>query len=188
LSGPLQHHLPEPGRHRRAAALPARGGGAEQHPEHAGDRCPGPGGRAGERPDHLHPHPGRSRGRRELRRGGHGEPMTRTVLDGPMLLALPIAVLAGLVSFLSPCVLPLVPGYLGYVTGLTGIDLDQQRRGRMAAAVGLFVLGFSAVFVTVGWIAGTAGDLLVGRRDLLTRILGVLTIVLGLAFLGVLPG
>lgn len=114
--------------------------------------------------------------------------MTRTVLDGPMLLALPIAVLAGLVSFLSPCVLPLVPGYLGYVTGLTGIDLDQQRRGRMAAAVGLFVLGFSAVFVTVGWIAGTAGDLLVGRRDLLTRILGVLTIVLGFAFLGVLPG
>jgi hypothetical protein len=69
--------------------------------------------------------------------------MTRTVLDGPMLLALPIALLAGLVSFLSPCVLPLVPGYLGYVTGLTGIDLEQQRRGRMAAAVALFVLGFA---------------------------------------------
>jgi len=114
--------------------------------------------------------------------------MTHTVLDGPMLLALPIALLAGLVSFLSPCVLPLVPGYLGHVTGLTGIDLEQQRRGRMAAAVALFVLGFSAVFVTVGWIAGTAGDLLLGRRDLLTRVLGVLTIILGLAFLGVLPG
>jgi len=114
--------------------------------------------------------------------------MTRTVLNGPMLLALPIAMLAGLVSFLSPCVLPLVPGYLGYVTGLTGIDLERQRRGRMAAAVTLFVLGFSAVFVTVGYIAGTAGDLLLGRRDLLTRVLGVLTIILGLAFIGVLPG
>ncbi len=59
--------------------------------------------------------------------------MTGTVLDGPLLLAIPIAILAGLVSFASPCVLPLVPGYLGYVTGLTGEDLEQQRRGRMCS-------------------------------------------------------
>lgn len=113
--------------------------------------------------------------------------MTGTVLDGSLLLALPVAVLAGLVSFASPCVLPLVPGYLGYVTGLTGVDLDQQRRGRMLAGVALFVAGFSAVYVTVGWLAGAAGGALVEHREVLTRVLGALTIVLGLVFAGLVP-
>ena len=62
--------------------------------------------------------------------------LQQTVLDGSLLLAVPIAVAAGLVSFLSPCVLPLVPGYLGYVTGLTGEALERQRRGRMVAGIG----------------------------------------------------
>ena len=76
-----------------------------------------------------------------------GNPFAETVLDGSLLAALPVAALAGLVSFASPCVLPLVPGYLGYVTGLTGIDLQKQKRGRMLAGIGLFVLGFTLVFL-----------------------------------------
>ena len=60
-----------------------------------------------------------------------------------------MALLAGFVSFLSPCVLPLVPGYLGYVTGLTGIDLQKQKRGRMLAGIGLFVLGYGLARFTV---------------------------------------
>ena len=73
-------------------------------------------------------------------------------MDGSLLLAVPVAILAGLVSFLSPCVLPLVPGYLGYVTGLSGADLADQKRGRMVAGIGLFILGFTAVFVLAGGI------------------------------------
>ena len=115
--------------------------------------------------------------------------MSGTVLDGSLLLALPLAVLAGFVSFASPCVLPLVPGYLGYVTGLTGVDLERERRGRMALGAALFVAGFSVVFVTAGWVAGAAGDALVEHRTALTRVLGTLTIVLGLVFAGLsLPG
>jgi cytochrome c-type biogenesis protein len=113
--------------------------------------------------------------------------MSGTVLDGSLLVALPLAVLAGFVSFASPCVLPLVHGYLGYVTGLTGVDLERQRRGRMALGAALFVSGFSAVFVTAGWLAGAAGDALVEHRTVLTRVLGTLTIVLGLVFAGLVP-
>ena len=54
-----------------------------------------------------------------------GNSFSDAVLNGSLLLAVPVALLAGLVSFLSPCVLPLVPGYLGYVTGLTGVDLEK---------------------------------------------------------------
>lgn len=113
--------------------------------------------------------------------------MNQTVLDGSLLLAVPIAVLAGLVSFLSPCVLPLVPGYLGYVTGLTGVDLENQRRGRMVAGVALFVAGFTAVYVLLGWGVGALGATLQAHADALQRVLGVLTIVLGLLFAGWLP-
>ncbi len=109
------------------------------------------------------------------------------VLDGSLLFAVPIAVAAGLVSFLSPCVLPLVPGFLGYVTGLSGVDLEQQRRGRMVAGIGLFVLGFTAVYVLIGATTGALGGLLAARSDLLTRVLGVVVVVLGLVYLGVIP-
>lgn len=111
--------------------------------------------------------------------------MNGTVIDGSLLLAVPIAVLAGLVSFASPCVLPLVPGYLGYVTGLTGEDLERQDRSRLFLGVLLFVAGFSAVFVTAGWVAGAIGSALIRYDDLLTRALGAVTIVLGLIFAGV---
>ncbi len=82
---------------------------------------------------------------------------SRTVSSGALLLALPVAVLGGLVSFFSPCVLPLVPGYLSYVTGVTGTDLGEARRGRMAVGASLFVLGFTAVFVSGGACSATSG-------------------------------
>ena len=113
--------------------------------------------------------------------------MNGVVLNGSLLLAIPIAVLAGLVSFASPCVLPLVPGYLGYVTGLTGVDLEEQRRGRMVAGVALFVAGFTAVYVTIGWVAGSVGHALVEHNAVVTEVLGSLTIVLGLVFAGLVP-
>jgi cytochrome c-type biogenesis protein len=112
----------------------------------------------------------------------------QTVLDGSLLLAVPIAVAAGLVSFLSPCVLPLVPGYLGYVTGLTGVDLEQQRRGRMVTGIGLFVLGFTAVYVLVGATVGALGGLIQGHAVAISRVLGLVTVALGLIYLGALPG
>lgn len=111
-----------------------------------------------------------------------------TVSNGSLLLAMPIALAAGVVSFLSPCVLPLVPGYLSYVTGLAGVDLDTARRGRVVAGASLFVLGFSAVFVSAGVLFGGLGVALQSHAPVISRVLGALTIVLGLAFMGVLPG
>jgi cytochrome c-type biogenesis protein len=105
------------------------------------------------------------------------------VQTGPLLLAVPLAALAGLVSFLSPCVLPLVPGFLAYVTGLSGGGLEQQRRGRMFLGALLFVLGFSVVFVLISFVAGSAGDLLVRYQDELQRVLGVVVIAGGLLLL-----
>ncbi|MGW4162203.1 cytochrome c biogenesis CcdA family protein [Streptomyces sp. NPDC004788] len=111
----------------------------------------------------------------------------QTVLSGTLLLALPIAALGGLVSFFSPCVLPLVPGYLSYVTGVTGTDLGEARRGRMTAGAALFVLGFSTVFVSSGALFGFFGWTLQEHRDTLTTVLGVLMILMGVFFLGLMP-
>ncbi|MDJ1133823.1 cytochrome c biogenesis CcdA family protein [Streptomyces iconiensis] len=112
--------------------------------------------------------------------------MNETVLNGALLLALPVALLGGLVSFFSPCVLPLVPGYLSYVTGVSGTDLAEARRGRMFAGAGLFVLGFTAVFVSGGALFGGFGAVLQENRDVISKVMGVLTILLGLAFMGAL--
>lgn len=140
---------------------------------------------------------------------GVGDSFARTVLDGPMLLAVPVALLAGLASFLSPCVLPLVPGYLSYVTGLSGAELGESTasgatggaaavltrprtaavlRGRVLLGSVLFVLGFSVVFVSEGLLFGQLGATLLEHKDAVDRVLGGLTIVLGLAFMGYLPG
>jgi cytochrome c-type biogenesis protein len=108
--------------------------------------------------------------------------------SGSLPLALLVSALAGLVSFVSPCVLPLVPGYLGYVTGLTGVDLEKQRRGRMLAGATLFVLGFTVVYVTVVAAFGGLGGTLRVHQVAITRVLGALTIVLGLVFVGWFPG
>ncbi|MFD7612026.1 cytochrome c biogenesis CcdA family protein [Streptomyces sp. NPDC059828] len=113
--------------------------------------------------------------------------MNETVYSGALLLALPIAVLGGLVSFFSPCVLPLVPGYLSYVTGVTGADLGEARKGRMAAGALLFVLGFTAVFVSGGALFGYFGHTLQSYRQTLTTVLGVLMILMGIFFMGLMP-
>jgi cytochrome c-type biogenesis protein len=130
-----------------------------------------------------------------------------TVTGGPLPLALAVAALAGLLSFLSPCVLPLVPGYLSYLTGLTGSTLNAPaggdpsgavatkertsartgaRTGRVLAGVGLFVAGFTAVFTVLGFAAGGAGAWLAEHAPVLERVVGVLVIAMGLAYLGVL--
>ncbi|MEU7862913.1 cytochrome c biogenesis protein CcdA [Nonomuraea sp. NPDC049141] len=110
--------------------------------------------------------------------------MNDVVASGSLLLAVPIAVLAGVVSFLSPCVLPLVPGYLSYVTGMS----EDPKRGRLVLGTVLFVAGFGLVFVLSGALFGGLGSVMLGNAEKITRVLGVLTILLGLAFLGVLPG
>jgi cytochrome c-type biogenesis protein len=117
-----------------------------------------------------------------------GTSFGHTVQSGSLLLALPVAAIAGLVSFASPCVLPLVPGYLSYVTGMSGADLSDEgrHRGRMLAGSSLFVLGFTAVFVLEGALFNNLTIGLSGNV-VLTRILGALTVLLGFAFLGYLP-
>ncbi len=120
-----------------------------------------------------------------------GEVFSETVFSGSLLLALPVALLAGLVSFFSPCVVPLLPGYLSYTTGLTGADLeaayDGGRRSRMLAGSALFVLGFAAVFVAFGAISGAFGSWLFEYRRQISVVLGGLTILVGLAFAGAIP-
>ncbi|WP_438817405.1 MULTISPECIES: cytochrome c biogenesis CcdA family protein [Streptomyces] len=114
--------------------------------------------------------------------------MTETVSSGALLLAIPIAMLGGLVSFFSPCVLPLVPGYLSYVTGTSGADLAEAKRGRMVAGASLFVLGFTAVFVSGGALFGYFGLRLQEHKEIISQVLGVATILMGLAFMGILGG
>jgi cytochrome c-type biogenesis protein len=140
-----------------------------------------------------------------------GDTFAALVTDGPLLVAAGVAALVGLVSFASPCVLPLVPGYLSYVTGLVGSGVrttapapapvgggatataveasvdTRPPRGRMVLGALLFVLGFTAVFVVVGTAIGGLGRLLLVHNDVITRVLGVIVIVVGLGFLGWIP-
>ena len=148
--------------------------------------------------------------------------LVQLVTDGPFLLAAPVALLAGLVSFLSPCCLPLVPGYLSYITGLAGSNVEAApaeragpatasaaagaiavataQRADLQSSVGggasrlrillasvLFVLGFSVPFVAAGAAFGNVGSLLAVHQTAVDRVAGVLTILLGLAFLGAVP-
>lgn len=119
-----------------------------------------------------------------------GETFREIVGSGPLLLGIAVAAVAGLVSFLSPCVLPLVPGYLAYITGLSGADLDADRRrqGRVLAGGLLFVAGFGAVFVTVAVIAASAGRLLQEHQRALEIGGGLLMLGFALALVGLLPG
>jgi cytochrome c-type biogenesis protein len=144
--------------------------------------------------------------------------ITQLVTSGPLILALPVAAAAGAVTFLSPCCLPLVPGYLSFVTGMAGAGgpapgpvspaapaavaaadgagiavaappmaatAAVPPRGRVVAGTALFVLGFSVVFVAYGAALGGLGHLLTGHAQVLTQVLGGLTILLGLLFAGV---
>lgn len=120
------------------------------------------------------------------------------VAYGSLLVAVPLAMLAGLISFLSPCCLPLLPGYLAYVGGSAGAEAQnhssETRHGNVKAAgvsrtvvgTALFVLGFSAVFTSYGAAFGAAGAVLLRHQEILIRVLGVVTIIMGLAFAGVL--
>jgi cytochrome c-type biogenesis protein len=119
--------------------------------------------------------------------------------SGSLLLAIPVAMLAGLVSFLSPCVLPLVPGYLSYITGLSGADLVAQAEndadaksrwhvsGRVLAGSALFVLGLAIVYVSEGAFFGHLGNQLLAHPTAVDRVGGVIAILLGLAFVGLVP-
>jgi cytochrome c-type biogenesis protein len=127
------------------------------------------------------------------------------VADGSLLFAIPIAMLAGLISFLSPCVLPLVPGYLGFIGGAvtprppvatrdlsagssttaTATEVEAPARGRLLLGVLLFIAGFTLVFVSVAMLGGTLGRFLIEYADVITRVLGVVIIALGLVFIGV---
>jgi cytochrome c-type biogenesis protein len=114
--------------------------------------------------------------------------LTELATSGPLLLAAGVAVLAGAVSFASPCVVPLVPGYLAYLTGVVGADAESTTsRGRVLAAVGLFVLGFSVVFTAAVVTALGIADQLLLNELTLQRIGGVVTIAMGLVFVGLVP-
>ena len=106
------------------------------------------------------------------------------ILNGSLLGAMPLALLAGLISFLSPCVLPLVPGYLGFVSGAAGSG-EKKSRSRMILGAVLFVAGFTLVFVSLGAAFGGLGTLIQsGVGEVIQRVLGGLIIILGLVLVG----
>lgn len=119
--------------------------------------------------------------------------LTDLAISGPLLLAFAVAAAAGVVSFASPCCLPLVPGYLGYLAGLVGADAPGPdgspgaERWRVAGAALLFVAGFTVVFAAGVLVALGLSDALLRNELLLQRIGGVVTIAMGLVFLGWLP-
>ncbi len=107
--------------------------------------------------------------------------VVNTLMDGFLLSAFPIAILAGLISFVSPCVLPLVPGYVAFAAGFS------KSRGRIFLGSILFVFGFSILFISYGALFGQLGAQISSNEEVITRVLGLLTIVMGVIFLGVFP-
>ena len=108
-------------------------------------------------------------------------------LAGSFFAAAPVAFAAGVVSFLSPCVLPLLPGYLGFLGGVLGQEGKRASRGRAVLGAIFFVLGFTLVFLTFGYLFGGLGHLLRSHHRVLEVIFGVITVLLGLFFAGWLP-
>lgn len=106
--------------------------------------------------------------------------MTEVITDGSWLLAAAIAIAAGVMSFASPCVLPLVPSYLGYVSS----SVTTQRRASSAVGALMFVAGFSVVFISYGALFGGLGAAITRHRGVIEQILGVVVVLLGIAFMG----
>ena len=106
------------------------------------------------------------------------------VFSGPLLLALPVAIAAGFVAFASPCVLPLVPGYLGYVSGFSGSSTTTRPTARLVVGVVLFILGFSAVFISFSIFFASLGAALISWIDVILRVAGLLLILMGFVFIG----
>jgi cytochrome c-type biogenesis protein len=130
-----------------------------------------------------------------MRSGSSGGtvPAGSIVTSGPLLLAIPVAAAAGALTFMSPCCLPLVPGYLSYVTSMavsdvqgpaTSNDVQPSSRKRSIAGAMLFVLGFSMLFATYGVAFGGLGLVLIRYQGILTRVMGVITIILGMMLTG----
>ncbi len=117
--------------------------------------------------------------------------VVEVVNSGSLILALPLAMAAGAISFLSPCVLPLVPGYLSYTAGIAGARANSKRttvtKSRTFWGTLLFVTGFSIVFVSFGALFGAAGQFFIEYQKLIQTISGVLIIIMGLGFLGFIP-
>lgn len=117
--------------------------------------------------------------------------IVETVTSGSLLLAIPLAFAAGLISFLSPCVLPLVPGYLSYITGVAGARATASRtsvsRSRAFWGAVVFVSGFSAVFVSYGALFGGIGQVLLEYQRTIQMVMGIVVVILGLGFLGAIP-
>ena len=107
--------------------------------------------------------------------------VVNTLMDGFLLSAFPIAILAGLISFVSPCVLPLVPGYVAFAAGFS------KSRGRIFLGSLLFVFGFSILFISYGALFGQLGAEISSNEEMITRVLGLLTILMGVIFLGAFP-
>lgn len=121
-----------------------------------------------------------------------GDTFAGIAASGPLLLALIAAACAGLVSFASPCVVPLVPGYISYLAGIVGGDVGRDgvkkgSRGRVALAALLFVAGFTVIFVLATATVFGAISFLTLSATTLQRVGGVVTIVMGLAFMGLIP-
>ncbi len=119
-----------------------------------------------------------------------------TAAAGPLLVAIGVSVLAGLVSFASPCVVPLVPGYLSYLAAVVGVDDAEDEAGvtkvrtarwRVAGAAALFVAGFTAVFLMGAVAVLGLTTTLIANQLLLQRIGGVVTVLMGLVFIGLVP-
>jgi cytochrome c-type biogenesis protein len=116
---------------------------------------------------------------------------TAIAISGPLLLAAGVALLAGMISFASPCVVPLVPGYLAYLAALVGADTPDEKgkKGRVLGAVALFVLGFTVVFAaSIGGVVWWLGSTLTDHQDVLQRVGGVIIIGMSLVFVGLIPG